>query len=112
MKTLLRWTPALLALLIVAGPAFAQSKVDPKPAKMRHLTGEIVSVDDQAKTLKVKRIARGKESEYTFTADKDAAQALTGLKTGERVTVSYVTSAGKMTAEKIQAMAHAAASRK
>ncbi len=91
-------------LLAMVGPSFAQAK----PAHVRQLVGSIVSVDAQAKTVVVQRTAKGKSQEYTFAADKDAAAALAQLKPGERVRVSYIEENGRMTAEKITDVGHAA----
>jgi len=105
-------------LLAMVGPSFAQAKprtkpeesaTVTKPAHVRQLVGSIVSVDAQAKTVVVvQRTAKGKSQEYTFAADKDAAAALAQLKPGERVRVSYIEENGRMTAEKITDVGHAA----
>src|SRR5438876_11982222 len=104
-------------LLAMVGPSFAQAKPTTKPeeaatvtkpAHVRQLVGSIVSVDAQAKTVVVQRTAKGKSQEYTFAADKDAAAALAQLKPGERVRVSYLEENGRMTAEKITDVGHAA----
>lgn len=99
----------VLTVLALVGPSFAQAMHETKSpaqssgqvAKSHHLTGKIVSVDAQAKTFVVERVAKGKSREYTFAADKDAVQALAQLKPGDRVRVSYIKVKEGMTAERI-----------
>ena len=106
-----------MVLLVMVGPSFAQAKPGTmpeaaatvtKPARVRQLVGSVVSVDVQAKTVVVQRTAKGKSHEYTFAADNDAAAALAQLKPGARVRVSYTEANGRMTAEKITDVGHAA----
>jgi Cu/Ag efflux protein CusF len=94
-----------LATLSLCGLAFAQTTTpatkEPtketaapaqKPAahkiQARHLTAEVVSVNPEAKTLTVKRGAKGKE--LTFTVESGAAAHLGDLKAGDQVRVGYI----------------------
>jgi hypothetical protein len=106
-----------MLLLAIVGPSFAQAKPEAKPkaaegmikpAPMHRLTGSIVSVDAQTKTVIVKRTAAGKSKDYSFAADKDVAAALAQLKPGEHVRVGYIKANGQMTAETITELGHAA----
>ena len=101
MKRALKSLAIALALVSVAGPSMAFAAQDTPKEKVKHLTGAVVSVNQDAKTLTVKRMVKQKEHEYTFAASKDAAATLTQLKPGEQVRVSYVEAAGTMTAESI-----------
>jgi ribosomal protein S17 len=98
------WRSALLAVALVAMVTFAGIGVvygasDTK-ARVRHMTGTVVSVSEEAKTVTVKP-SRQKGHEQTFAVDKVGAAALTNLKPGEQVRISYTESAGHMTAESI-----------
>jgi len=66
-------------------------------AKPKTITGEVVSVNAETKTLVVKRMVEGKATELTFHAEK-AAAALGDLKPGEMVRVTYVEDKGQSTA--------------
>lgn len=105
--------PVIIALAIapVAGAALAQtakpSPIAPTPQKvaattprMKNVSGEVVSLDEAAKTLTLKQAGKTPK-ELTFTVADTAAKTLTGLKPGDRIRVGYVDEAGKLTAEKI-----------
>lgn len=95
-----------VAALSLAGPVFADSAspATKEPAKetssaaakpathkiagMRHVTGEVVSVNEEAKTLTVKQGPKGKE--LTFAVEADATAHLSGLKAGDQVKIGYV----------------------
>jgi Cu/Ag efflux protein CusF len=64
-----------------------------------HMTADVVSVDQNAKTFTVKKGAKGKE--MTFTAQGDAADRLSDLKEGDRVKVSYKKDHGQYLATEI-----------
>jgi Cu/Ag efflux protein CusF len=111
-KAVVLCTAALAALALVA-PAFAQgtapaatttappttpptratapapvaSPATPSVKVTRHLTGEVVAVNPDAKTLTVKRHAWGRK--LTFAVEGDAAAQLGDLKTGDKVTIGY-----------------------
>ncbi len=63
--------------------------------KVRHVTGEVVSVDAAAKTLTVK----GRKGDVVISADD---KMLAEVQTGERVTVKYSEKDGKNVAKKIK----------
>lgn len=71
-----------------AAPAKAEEKA---PAKIKHVTGEVVAVDAKAKTLTVK----GKKGDMAFTVDEKAAAKLADVKTGDKVAVKYKEMNGK-----------------
>jgi Cu/Ag efflux protein CusF len=106
-----------LATLSLVGPVFAESTspATKEPSKetsppteksathkvtsMRHVTGEVVSVNQDAKTLTVKRGPKGKE--MTFAVEADAAAHLSDLKAGDRVKIGYVSNHHQFTARSI-----------
>jgi Cu/Ag efflux protein CusF len=69
------------------GTATAPSEKHVKLGLMHHVTANVVSVDQSAKTLTVKKGAKGKE--MTFTVQDNATPRLSDLKEGDRVKVSY-----------------------
>jgi len=100
-----------LATVLAAGPGLVEatgtkdttstSAPAEKPSMFalpHHVTGDIVSSDQKAKTLAV-RDSKGKE--FTFKADSDAALRLASFKAGDRVRVSYKKSHGQIVATKI-----------
>ena len=117
-----RIVPVVAALAIVsqAGIALAQATPAAKPVaaeatkpapvtapKARTLTGEVVSVDPKAETLTVKRAGGYKSKEYTFAVEKDAVSALSDLKPGDRVRVTYTQAeGGRMTAKALVNASH------
>ena len=106
------FTGALVALSMV-GPAFAQGAPPAKTempvpgekpaihkvAATRHLTGEVVSVNEEAKTLTVKRGSKGQE--LTVAAEGKAGTHLGDLKVGDQVRISYVKSHDQLVAKDI-----------
>ena len=85
----------LVAAGLVAGPGFAaQNTTSPsstteKPSRMamtHHVTGNVVSVDESAKTFTVKD-SKGKE--YVLSTDSGAGSQVGPVNSGERVKVSY-----------------------
>lgn len=83
----------------------ATTSAPSRPAKARHMTAEVKSVDAAAKRLTVKR-STGRE--VTLTVAPEAAAALADLKPGERVRITYLRSGGQLTAQAISPVAHAA----
>jgi hypothetical protein len=90
---------ALLALSITAAPVAAQQKPSSPEGGVQHketppapLTGEVISVDDKAKTFSIKTAAEG-EVKFTYsdkTVVEGAEQGAQGLvATGSEVTVTY-----------------------
>ncbi len=73
---------------------------DAKAIRLRHLRVEVVAIDQDAKTLTVKRMGR-RPKELTFSVEPDATTALTDLKPGERIKVGYIETGGKLMAKTI-----------
>lgn len=116
---------AALTILSFASSSFAQATPDeksapaefaklakaetPKAAKPKSLIGEVVSVDQQGKTVTIKTAGRRmrrmppprKPKELTFAMEEKAAPMLADLKPGDRVRVTYVKTEGKLTANAI-----------
>lgn len=61
----------------------------PKPAHLKILRGELVSVDEFAKTLTVRHIVDNKAHEITFSAEGKALAALAKIKPGDHLKVTY-----------------------
>lgn len=61
----------------------------PKPAHLKTLRGELVSVDEFAKTFTVRHIVDKKSHEITFSAEGDALAALTKIEPGDHLKVTY-----------------------
>ncbi len=103
---------AALAMLSLCGSVFAATPTESttkgttsapaeKPSKFalpHHVTGDVVSVDQSAKTLTVKD-SKGKELRLTATGD--AAASLGDFQPGDRVKVTYKKSHGQMIASRI-----------
>jgi hypothetical protein len=70
-------------------------------AKPKGVTGEVVSVNIERKTLVVKVAVAGKPTELTFGADKATGTALVDLKPGDHVRVAYTDAEGQRTATAI-----------
>jgi len=104
-KTILS-AAAFVAIVTIVGAGVVHAASDTK-VRVRHLTGTVVSVNEEAKTVTVKPTGRSAH-EQTFAVDKAGAATLAQLKPGERVRISYIESAGHMTAESITAVTHAA----
>jgi hypothetical protein len=85
-------------------PAAAHPPLVMKP---RALTGQVVAVDRDAKTVTVKGSGQASK-EMTFTLDKASTVSLNNLKPGERVRVSYVDLDGHLMAKSITPTAHTA----
>ncbi len=107
------WLAGALTALTLVGPAIAGDAMTspsttpaespkaaaPKTTGTRHLTGEIVSVDQSAKTITVKHGRKAKE--LTLAVEDAAAGTLADLKPGEHVRIGYVDDHGRMTAKSI-----------
>ena len=106
-------TAAVVALTLMAAPVAAQQKPSapsgmqqsPKETPPTPLTGEVVSVDEKAKTLSIKTATEG-EVKFSYTdktviegADK-GAQGL--VATGTEVTVTYDSHGTARVATKIE----------
>jgi flagellin-like protein len=101
----------LAMTLALGGLAFAQSAPPAgqqtpkesaapaqKPVTMRHVKAEIVSVNQQAKTVTVKR-RHGRE--ITLAVADEAATHLGDLKPGDQVRIGYKRVNKRLTAEEI-----------
>jgi len=99
MKTFKFLMVAAVAVPALTGPAFAQA---PKPAAPpahaedaakaapKSLTGEFVAADQAAKTVTVKHVVDKKPMQLTFGVEDGALSALSALKPGDPVKVTYV----------------------
>ena len=111
MRSISVWLISAVIGLAFVVPAFAAdtsaSSTEPaksatvKTMRTHHLLGEIVAIDQAAKTLTVKRGAGKSAKDMIFTAEGSAATALADLKAGEHVKVSYVSSQGHLTAKTV-----------
>jgi len=79
---------AILVALSLTGLAFAAVK---------HVTGEVVSVNNAMNTI----VVSFKGQQLTFSVEGKPAEALSGLKPGVTVTVEYIEEGGKRTARAI-----------
>jgi hypothetical protein len=61
----------------------------PKAAHLKTLRGELVSVDEFAKTFTVKHMVDKKAEEITFSAEGKALAALAKIKPGDHLKVTY-----------------------
>ena len=80
----------------------------PAAAKLHHLVGEVVAVDQTAKTVTIKHMVRGKPKQATFTVEEQAASTMADLKPGDRVRVSYHKMEGQLIANAILETYHKA----
>jgi Cu/Ag efflux protein CusF len=96
---------AAVAVPALAGPGFAQT---PKPAAPpaapaaapaaqdaakvadKNLAGELVSVNQAAKTVTVKHMVDSKPMQMTMNVEDSAVATLAQLKPGDQVKVTYV----------------------
>jgi Cu/Ag efflux protein CusF len=115
---------AVLMMLSCAGLSFAQpttaapsgygkmaesAKTDmPQAARLHHLTGEVVAVDQTAKTVTIKHMVGGKAREATFNVGEKAAASLVNLQPNDRVKLSYSKEQGRLMAQSIVATYHKA----
>lgn len=72
-------------------------------AKAHRLTGEVVSVDQAAKTMTLKYMVRKRSHEATFAVEDQAAPTLANLKPDDRVKVRYHKDQGRLIADSIVA---------
>lgn len=116
---------AVLMMFSVAGLSFAQptpatqpvrGKVaemgqateTSTPARLHHLTGQVMAVDQTAKTVTIKHMVRGQLKEATFTVEENAAPALVNLQPNDWVRLSYSKEQGRLTAQAIVETYHKA----
>jgi Cu/Ag efflux protein CusF len=84
------------------------AKLAGKAAGVKHMVGEVVSVNADTKSLTVKHTGKKRAKELTFTLTGDAAGHLTDYKPGDSVRVAYVDEAGKLVAQSLTHSKHAA----
>jgi hypothetical protein len=98
-----------LAQPTIAEPP-AQSKVGmvetSSPTKLHHLAGEVVGVDQTAKTVTIKHMVGGKAREATFNVEGKAATSLAHLQPNDRVRLSYSKEQGRLMAQSIVETQH------
>ena len=83
-------------------PPAAKPAETAKPApKMKHVVGDVVSVDTTAKTLTLKHTVNGKSEEMTLGSGEKTAEVLGTLKAGDHVQVAYAEMDGKPVASTI-----------
>jgi Cu/Ag efflux protein CusF len=106
MKTFAYLLVAAVAVPAIAGPGFAQTTkpattpaapaaaapATPEAAKVtaKNLAGELVSVDQAAKTVTLKHMVDSKPMQLTMSVEDGAMASLAQLKPGDQVKVSYV----------------------
>ena len=106
MKTFAYLLVAAVAVPAIAGPGFAQTTKpattpaapaaapattpDVAKATAKNLAGELVSVDQAAKTVTLKHMVDSKPMQLTMAVEDGAMASLAQLKPGDQVKVSYV----------------------
>jgi Cu/Ag efflux protein CusF len=98
---------AAVAVPALAGPGFAQTSKPAAPAVTpavtqdaakvagKSLAGELVSVDQTAKTVTVKHMVDSKPMQLTMSVEDTAIATLAQLKPGDQVKVTYIEMGGK-----------------
>jgi len=99
---------AAVAVPAIAGPGFAQTTKpaatpaappaaaapaatpDAAKATAKNLAGELVAVDQAAKTVTLKHMVDSKPMQLTMSVEDGAMASLAQLKPGDQVKVSYV----------------------
>jgi hypothetical protein len=115
---------AVLMMLSFAGLSFAQpttaeppgygkmaetAKTEmPKAARLHRLAGEVVAVDQTAKTVTIRHMVRGEPKEATFNVAENAAPGLVNLQPNDRVRLSYSKEPGRLMAQSIVETYHKA----
>jgi hypothetical protein len=115
---------AVLMMLSFAGLGFAQpttaeqpgygkmaekAKTEmPKASGLHRLTGEVVAVDQTAKTVTIKYMIKGKPRQATFNVEQKAAASLGNLQPNDRVRLSYSKEQGRLMAQSIVETYHKA----
>jgi hypothetical protein len=124
MRTLLILLMATVTMVSLARPSFAQARMTGQPsrvkmvelakaetpmaAKPHRLVGEVVAVDQAAKTVTIKYMVQSKPREATFSAEEQAAPTLANLKPGDHVRVGYHKEQGQLIAHSIVESSHQA----
>ena len=84
-----------------AAPAAKPAETAKPALKMKHVVGDVVSVDTTAKTLTLKHTVNGKSEEMTLGSGEKTAEVLGTLKAGDHVQVAYAEMDGKPVASTI-----------
>jgi len=84
-----------------AAPAAKPAETAKPAPKMKHVVGDVVSVDTTAKTLTLKHTVNGKSEEMTLGSGEKTAEVLGTLKAGDHVQVAYAEIDGKPMASTI-----------
>jgi len=84
-----------------AAPAAKPAETAKPAPKMKHVVGDVVSVDTTAKTLTLKHTVNGKSEEMTLGSGEKTAEVLGTLKAGDHVQVAYAEMDGKPVASTI-----------
>ena len=98
---------AVLAVLSIASASVAgeyresASTEAPIPVALNVLTGRVVSMDHDARTLTVKKIGWLRAQEVMFTVDDQAVTHLADLKQDDWVDITYAEADGKLIAKTI-----------
>jgi Cu/Ag efflux protein CusF len=100
LKALAMFLSLSLTVLMLATPTLAREdkSVKAEKAGLSHVKGDVVSVDQNAKTLTVKKGGL-RHKELTFQVDDPAL--LTNVQTGQTVRVGYVRQGSQMIAKEI-----------
>jgi predicted lipoprotein len=72
-----------------------------KAAGMRHMAGQVVTVNAESKTLTVRHTGKKRTKELTFTLAGDAAGHLSDFKPGDSVRVGYLGETGSPVAQSL-----------
>jgi Cu/Ag efflux protein CusF len=100
LKALAMFLSLSLTVLMLATPTLAREdkSVKAEKAGLSHVKGDVVSVDQNAKTLTVKKGGL-RHKELAFQVDDPAL--LTNVQTGQTVRVGYVRQGSQMIAKEI-----------
>jgi Cu/Ag efflux protein CusF len=119
MRRSLALLTATLMVLSLTSLALAQAQTTPPPtaappapgtppaaksstkAGVKHMTGEVVSVNADTKSVTVKHTGKKKTKPLTFTLSPDATGQVTDYKPGDSVRVSYVDETGTLVAQSV-----------
>jgi hypothetical protein len=80
----------------------------PMPAKLHRLIGEVVTVDQAAKTVTINHMVKGKPKKATFNVEEKTTPVLVNLKPNDRVKLSYSKEQGRLIAHSIVETYHQA----
>ena len=91
----------------LSGQAAAQGSRPDRPTRVaaypvRHMMGEVLTVNQGAQALTVRSTIRGKATDAVFSVDEVAAPALADLEPGEQVWITYVRVYDQLRAQRIE----------